>query len=252
MFGENPIRKQRLTPDGSLVVQEIFPTLQGEGPYAGYPAIFVRLAGCNLRCWFCDTDFESGIDNPPLVPEQVVEQVNSYREKCQTRFIVLTGGEPFRQNILPFLNLCGESGLVVQIESAGTLWIPGVEEALRRYGHEIVCSPKTPILNKQFQRNCFFYKYVISCNEPVSEEDGLPYAVPQGKAVKYDDGKLITNHLLGATRKPVARPANKGDLVWVQACDDGLRDAAQQRCAHIAMKYGYFLSIQQHKILQLP
>jgi 7-carboxy-7-deazaguanine synthase len=58
VYGKNPVRKQELTEDGSLDVVDIFPTIQGEGPNAGRPAVFVRLWGCNLTCSFCDTDFE--------------------------------------------------------------------------------------------------------------------------------------------------------------------------------------------------
>ena len=42
-----------------LDIQEIFPTLQGEGPFVGQGAIFIRLGGCNLKCNFCDTEFDS-------------------------------------------------------------------------------------------------------------------------------------------------------------------------------------------------
>ena len=59
MHGTNPIRPP-VTGDGAMLeVQHIFPTLQGEGPYAGVPAVFIRLGGCNLACTFCDTEFES-------------------------------------------------------------------------------------------------------------------------------------------------------------------------------------------------
>ena len=59
MFGKNKILKPEIHDGNNLDVQEIFPTLQGEGPYAGWPAVFIRLGGCNLACDFCDTEFET-------------------------------------------------------------------------------------------------------------------------------------------------------------------------------------------------
>lgn len=58
MFGNNKI--SNIVPKGGdfLEVVKIFHTLQGEGPFAGTPAIFVRLGGCNLQCKFCDTEFD--------------------------------------------------------------------------------------------------------------------------------------------------------------------------------------------------
>ena len=51
--------KQQLRGDGLLAVHSIFYTIQGEGPFAGETAVFVRLAGCNLQCPLCDTDYTS-------------------------------------------------------------------------------------------------------------------------------------------------------------------------------------------------
>ena len=66
MFGTNPSRKQVLDDGQELWVQEVFYTLQGEGPFSGQPALFIRLAGCNLRCFWCDTEFESSTWRPGL------------------------------------------------------------------------------------------------------------------------------------------------------------------------------------------
>ncbi len=71
---------------------EIFETVEGEGTRAGFPTVFVRLFGCNLRCTWCDTTYSY----PPseaelwLSKEAIVEQVKSYA----SRHICLTGGEP--------------------------------------------------------------------------------------------------------------------------------------------------------------
>jgi hypothetical protein len=95
-LGDNPIRPQDLGDGQRLWIQEVFYTLQGEGCCAGQPAVFVRLGGCNLGCFWCDTEFESSSDQPTL--DQLVERVGQLRPAvCD--LVVLTGGEPFRQNV---------------------------------------------------------------------------------------------------------------------------------------------------------
>ncbi len=58
MLGKNPILKPVFSSGETLDVTEIFSTIQGEGPLAGEPAVFIRLSGCKLACAFCDTNFE--------------------------------------------------------------------------------------------------------------------------------------------------------------------------------------------------
>lgn len=79
----------------SLIVNEIFYSLDGEGSRAGYPAIFIRLAGCNLRCNYCDTVYAlHKNDGQEMTVAEIVEKVKGYG-KC--RNITLTGGEPLLQ-----------------------------------------------------------------------------------------------------------------------------------------------------------
>ena len=68
-----------------LKINEIFYSLQGEGYFAGVPAVFVRFSGCNLSCSFCDTNHGS---HTIMTEEQVVEEISKY----PTRHIVITGG----------------------------------------------------------------------------------------------------------------------------------------------------------------
>ncbi len=70
-----------------MKVNEIFYSLQGEGYWAGTPAVFVRLSGCNLRCPFCDTAHEHGV---LMTEEEIVRQVQQY----PAYHVVITGGEP--------------------------------------------------------------------------------------------------------------------------------------------------------------
>ncbi len=76
-------------------VAEVFYSLQGEGPLAGTPAVFIRVAGCNLRCPWCDTRYAwSG--GSLYTPRMLAEEVAGLAEKAQ--LIVLTGGEPLLQS----------------------------------------------------------------------------------------------------------------------------------------------------------
>jgi 7-carboxy-7-deazaguanine synthase len=249
MFGNNPVRKQDLE-SAALWVQEVFPTIQGEGPEAGKSAVFVRLAGCNLRCWFCDTDFESSDWRPDL--PALVARIKQEREQVpQSDLIVLTGGEPLRQNILPLISALSAEGFYVQIETAGTLWVPGLEYFVRQRIVEIVCSPKTPHVHPRIEEQCWHYKYIVSASEARDAVDGLPLASTQQRA--RNDGTDALD-----IRKPLYRP-HPGATIWVQPCEeyDGTfpnkkrTDANLKLCADLAMRHGYRLSLQLHKILGL-
>src|ERR1035437_6012166 len=97
-----------------VIVHSIFYTIQGEGPHAGEPAVFVRLTGCNLRCYFCDTDFEKG---DALSIEAVVAAVMASADPQVCKLVVLTGGEPLRQQIIPLCRALTAKGYMTQIET---------------------------------------------------------------------------------------------------------------------------------------
>lgn len=96
-----------------MKINEIFYSLQGEGRFTGTPAVFVRLSGCNMRCWFCDTDFSSYTE---MSEEEVVGEVLKY--PCQ--YVVITGGEPTLQLTKSFVDLLHENGFYVMMETNGT------------------------------------------------------------------------------------------------------------------------------------
>ncbi len=229
MFGQNPVRRQQFSEDGSLWVQEVFYTLQGEGPFSGQPAVFVRLAGCNLRCFWCDTEFESSDWTPSL--EALLDRVDTHlTPTCD--LVVLTGGEPLRQDIRPLVGALLGRGLRVQIETAGTLWLDLPDDPRLT----IVCSPKTGRLNVELAPRIDAYKYVIAANE-VADDDGLPTRSTQAR------GK--------ATR--IARPP-AGAKVYVMPRDDQDPRANRENTlatAAVALRFGYTMTVQLHKLADL-
>lgn len=98
-------------------VNEIFYSLQGEGHNTGRAAVFVRFAGCNLRCPFCDTDFS---DYREMSADEIIREISSF----SSRFVVLTGGEPSLQVTAPFVDRLHEAGFEVAIETNGTRPLP--------------------------------------------------------------------------------------------------------------------------------
>lgn len=115
-----------------LKINEIFYSLQGEGYFAGVPAVFVRFSGCNLSCSFCDTNHGS---HTIMTEEQVVEEISKY----PTRHIVITGGEPALQLRAGFVARLHSHGYFVQVETNGTCRLPdGIDW--------ITCSPKQPVV----------------------------------------------------------------------------------------------------------
>ena len=100
-----------------LALAETFYSVQGEGTYVGTPAVFVRLAGCNLNCRFCDTDYSV---REFVSIADVVERVRELGGDCP--MIVLTGGEPFAQAETPALIAALiADGRRVHVESNGTI-----------------------------------------------------------------------------------------------------------------------------------
>ncbi len=122
-------------PVGSLIVHEIYKSLQGESTWAGWPCVFVRLTACQLRCNYCDTvhAFNSGSQ---MSVENVYQQVLGY--DCP--MIELTGGEPLLQDESYDLmtRLC-DAGKRVLVETSGAIATERVDPRVH-----IILDVKTP------------------------------------------------------------------------------------------------------------
>lgn len=235
MINIQPIEKADRRADHTLDVHSVFYTIQGEGPLTGHPAIFVRLAGCNLQCPGCDTDYTSTRER--MSPEALVRRVQAAHPG--PRLVVITGGEPFRQAIGLFTQLLGDTGYQIQIETNGTLPPP---EGLA-LGTWVVVSPKAGKVHPDTAAIAVAWKYVLD-HRSVDPDDGLPV--------------LALDH---SASPRVARPPADFPIgaIYVQPMDTAMlaqpfpsqtHNSRNLTAVHeTCMRHGYTMQLQLHKIL---
>ncbi len=285
MFGTNAIAGQKMfkdAPMNSLFVTSIFFTLQGEGPFSGRPAVFVRLTKCNLACSFCDTFFDKGewltFDEIEQRAWQAVELVRGedHRSMNEDVILVITGGEPTLQpNLTGFLLTQMGKWNEIQIESNGLI------ERILPLGVTLVVSPKCsePMVPESgsikrghylkpmpavLQRaDCL--KFVVSAN-PLNAYHLPPawadlWMREQRKEVYvspmniYQDGKPLK---IVKAREQAAgdlglRTANETISFWTPGLlDRDENQANHEHAAQLCLRHGYRLSLQTHLYASLP
>ncbi len=222
MFGQNPRRSAIFNDGTSLEVKSIFKTIQGEGPFVGIPAIFIRLGGCNLACNFCDTDFEEfNTLSLPEIMEKVFNFSLNFAKQRVINLVVITGGEPFRQAIELLCHNLIDLNFTVQIETNGTLYRPIPPQVY------IVCSPKVvrnhySTLREDLIRRLQAIKFLVAKNIPAYS------VVPELGQNKYNIPVFI-------------QPMDQNNPI--------LNKENEKFAIDLALNYGYRLSIQTHKIL---
>lgn len=195
MFGTNEIVGQKFFKDApaeSLFVTSMFFTLQGEGPYNGMPALFVRLTKCNLACSFCDTFFDDGdwMTFEDLETKMLHTILAYWADKeevapqwaCDPYFkfpgivLVITGGEPtLQKNLTAFLERQVPKFKAVQIESNGTVNLEIPE------GVTLVCSPKCA------EKNGVAVKYLAPTKQILERADCLKFVMSADQDSPYNE-----------------------------------------------------------------
>ena len=226
-------------------VNNIFYSLQGEGRNTGRAAVFIRFAGCNLRCSFCDTEFESYRE---MSREEILAEISRYEvrgTRCEdskalspqpsafspqpsalspqpsalSPLIVLTGGEPTLQVDEAFVDFLHQYGYEVSMESNGTRPAPQNLDWL-------TVSPKSR---------------------------GTRYEV-QGKRVP-DEIKLVFDEHTDPEAILPSETSNHSPLLYLQPCDTG--DAQRnkvitQACVEYIKQHPQWrLSLQTHKLIDI-
>lgn len=245
MLNNQPPMKMSESAD-LIAVHTIWETLQGEGPFVGCPALFVRLVGCNLQCPNCDTLYLANSTTEGFVTETMAaaeiihrRAMKASRDIRMPSLIVITGGEPFRQpsTIALALELI-EYGNIVQIETNGTIARPWQAD---HHGLTIVISPKGSNVHESWLNGAqgnLHWKYVGGADE-LDPADGLPLGV------------------LGYKTRPT-RPPGRCYLqghVYLQPEDS--KDPTENKRNEEAvvascLKFGYRFTPQLHKMLNLP
>ena len=146
-----------------IKVSEIFTSFQGEGPYVGTPATFLRLYGCNLECEWCDTDIST---YEILSVDDVAEIILTQMEFNNIKTLIITGGEPTLQmeEIKRLIKELPED-IKIQMETNGLLfeYIPEIE---------YVISPKQDkekVFENYYSYENTFFKFVITSQEDIDE-----------------------------------------------------------------------------------
>lgn len=239
----NPQKPEaRSKGDGTtLDLHSMFYTLQGEGPFAGQRSIFVRLAGCNLQCPGCDTEYTEGrreVQYMDLLLD-IEKLADEHGIKNSTGFlIVITGGEPLRQSIGRFVDALIYEGYRVQIESNGVFEPDAILTNMLHHkvaDLHLVVSPKTKRINELTVSYATCFKYVLD-HRSINPDDGLPI-----KALEHP------------ASTGVARP-EPGKPIYVNPYD--VKDPVENQknldaAAQSALKFGYICGTQLHKLLGL-
>jgi 7-carboxy-7-deazaguanine synthase len=236
MYGTNPVAGfvHDYGWDEKYHVAEIFPTIQGEGPFSGLRSVFVRMSHCNLRCVWCDTDFSNVIEYRIFELSREIDTVAQLHFGGYPRpLIVITGGEPLLQPLDRLIKLLLEQGYNIQIETAGTIF----RDCLTWFGIATVVSPKTPIIDPLVYANVHSWKYVISAKDEFCPHTGAPITATQP----------------GARKARLALPPDYLDKedIYLMPCEGPGEDdkANLAKIYELSMKHGYRASVRLQTLL---
>lgn len=186
-----------------LSISEIFFSLQGESTLAGKPCLFIRLAGCDLRCAWCDTSYalESGTR---MTLSRIMEEVRKY----PVQLVELTGGEPLLQeNSYRLMGLLLDEGRKVMLETGGHRTIAEVDRRIKII-YDIKC-PGSGMSDRNMWENLLLLKPSDEIKFVIASEADYNWAV-----------KRISEYSLGSRHEilfsPVAGILNPRDLAeWI-------------------------------------
>lgn len=198
-------------------IHETFHSLKGEGAYTGQAMFFIRLAGCNLSCEFCDTDYS---ETEVLSIREILDRA----ERFPGHYIVITGGEPLIHDVIPLVDTLRSESYTVHLETNGTLDIPPVFDW-------VAVSPKGGEL-----------KEALFAADEIKFLCGLPdwaeYIKRVEPYVRYECQKLLM---------PIAKATNEP----IRTEEDFIQANVDAAMAYCLTHPEFRLCMQLHKVLHI-
>ena len=239
----------------TLVVNEIYLSLQGESTFAGLPCIFIRLTGCDLRCAYCDTAYAFTTGKKQTLAE-ILEKVRALaapfsRAKSKAKnaklpLVELTGGEPLLQkNSRPLMKSLCDDGFTVLIETSGAHDISKIDPRVRRI-MDLKCPSSGEVARNLFP-NISQLKATDEIKFVIGTREDYDWAKTQ--IAKHDLAGICP--LLFSWVHPLAPKQRNPALKKVPA---GLTPVSRRELAEkiIADALPVRFQIQQHKIIWPP
>ena len=201
-----------------MKIAEIFYSLQGEGTLTGVPSVFIRLAGCNLQCHWCDTPYASQhLDYYNCELDTLLEEVSSF----PASYVVLTGGEPMLStDIHQLAQALRDAGKHITLETNGTIAPDNIACNLASISPKFSSSqpsntatetPDITIIQRWIDHYPFQLKFVIGCTDDIdalkkllSELDrDIPpeYILLMPRGTTVQEMNTLTNMLVEACKK---------------------------------------------------
>lgn len=285
MFGLNDIVGKSFFNDAKpneLLVTSRFFTLQGEGPYRGHPAYFIRLAKCNLACSFCDTYFDTGewrtfnslLEESDRILDAFYKSrtlpTPAWAQGINKKMVlVLTGGEPsLQRNLSSFLETAQPYFQATQIETNGIFILPDLPESTT-----VVVSPKClekegKVIrylepNRRMLDRADYLKFVIAAPE---DEHYQPYSAIPSWAHEWAEQtkkQVFVSPMNCYSKRPerdkgLGTAKERADMSEVVSFwEPNLLDLKKNQrnheyAAEYCMKYGFILNLQIHLFASIP
>jgi organic radical activating enzyme len=210
-------------------ISQIFLSIQGEGYHTGTRAVFVRLAGCNFHCPWCDTDFTP---KSIMTAKEIGQHVAALLAEVgpgDGDMVVITGGEPTIHNLTPLLDtLLDVSSFYICIETNGSR--PDELERIEDKVNWVTCSPK----------NHEYYNAAVKGHRE-KEHDKVQRSIDLANEVKMIFSEDINPYAFELSRH------FEGGTAYIQPCSQNYAPAV----AFVMANPQWRLSIQLHKVIHM-
>lgn len=233
----------------TLVVNEIYLSLQGESTFAGWPCIFVRLTACNLRCSYCDTAY-AFTEGEKQSLDAIVSKVTALAQGFDVSpaghrlpLVELTGGEPLLQpNALPLMQRLCDDGFTVLVETSGALDISKVDPRVHR-----IMDLKCPS-SGEVERNRWENIRHLKASDEIKFVMGTAEDVDWARQMIAQYNLASICPLLVSWVEPLRPPQQDSTLKRVPAGQTPLsRQALAERVLRLALPVRF--QVQMHKVI---